>query len=77
MASSSRKKRARKGGEKKAGTGRNEKKKGTNNEKKLAAEVRDLEKHPAVAAVLRQFPDAEITSVRPLPGAEKDDTGTG
>jgi len=41
MASSSRKKRARKGGEKKAGTGRNEKKKGTNNEKKLAAEVRD------------------------------------
>jgi DNA polymerase-3 subunit gamma/tau len=44
---------------------------------RAAAEVRDLEKHPAVAAVLRQFPDAEITSVRPLPGAEKDDTGTG
>jgi DNA polymerase-3 subunit gamma/tau len=44
---------------------------------RAAAEVRDLEKHPAVAAVLRQFPDAEITSVRPLPGTEKDDTGTG
>ena len=44
---------------------------------RAAAEVRDLQKHPAVAAVLRQFPDAEITSVRPLPGAEKDDTGTG
>jgi hypothetical protein len=27
---------------------------------RAAAEVRDLEKHPAVAAVLRQFPDAEI-----------------
>ena len=44
---------------------------------RAAAEVRDLEKHPAVAAVLRQFPDAEITSVRPLPGIEKEDTGTG
>ena len=43
---------------------------------RAAAEVRDLEKHPAVAAVLRQFPDAEITSVRPLPGTDKDDTGT-
>jgi DNA polymerase-3 subunit gamma/tau len=44
---------------------------------RAAAEVRDLQKHPAVAAVLRQFPDAEITGVRPLPGAAKDDTGTG
>ena len=44
---------------------------------RAAAEVRDLKKHPAVAAVLQQFPDAEITSVRPLPGGEKDDTGTG
>ncbi len=44
---------------------------------RIAAEVRDLEKHPAVAAVLRQFPDAEITSVRPLSGTEKEDTGTG
>jgi DNA polymerase-3 subunit gamma/tau len=44
---------------------------------RAAAEVRDLQKHPAVAAVLRQFPDAEITSVRPLPGSAKDDTGTG
>jgi len=44
---------------------------------RAAAEVRDLEKHPAVAAVLRQFPDAEITSVRPLSGTEKEGTGTG
>lgn len=44
---------------------------------RAAAEVSDLKKHPAVAAVLQQFPDAEITSVRPLPEAEKDDTGTG
>ena len=42
-----------------------------------AAEVRDIAKHPAVAAVLQQFPDAQITGVRPLPDAAKDDTGTG
>jgi DNA polymerase-3 subunit gamma/tau len=42
-----------------------------------AAEVRDIAKHPAVAAVLQQFPDAQITDVRPLPGAAADDTGTG
>ena len=36
-----------------------------------------MQKHPAVAAVLQQFPDAEITSVRPLPGSRTDDTGTG
>ena len=44
---------------------------------RAAAEVSDLKKHPSVAAVLQQFPDAEITSVRPLPGGAKDDTGTG
>jgi DNA polymerase-3 subunit gamma/tau len=42
-----------------------------------AAEIRDIQRHPAVAAVLKEFPDAEITSVRPLPGAKTDDTGTG
>ncbi len=36
-----------------------------------------MQRHPAVAAVLQQFPDAEITSVRPLPKIDKDDTGTG
>jgi DNA polymerase-3 subunit gamma/tau len=44
---------------------------------RLAAEVRALREHPAVAAVLEQFPDAEITSVRPLPGGKADETGTG
>jgi DNA polymerase III subunit gamma/tau len=44
---------------------------------RAAAEVMDLKRHPSVAAVLQQFPDAEITSVRPLPGTAKDDTGTG
>jgi DNA polymerase-3 subunit gamma/tau len=44
---------------------------------RAAAEVRDLQNHPAVAAVLRQFPDAEITGVRPLPGSPSDETGTG
>ena len=45
---------------------------------RAAAEIRDIAAHPAVAAVLQQFPDAKITGVRPLPGpADKDDTGTG
>lgn len=42
-----------------------------------AAEIRDVQRHPAVAAVLEQFPDAEITSVRPLHRPKKDETGTG
>ena len=42
-----------------------------------AAEISALKEHPAVAAVLKQFPDAEITSVQQLPGAKTDDTGTG
>jgi DNA polymerase-3 subunit gamma/tau len=42
-----------------------------------AEEIRALKEHPAVAAVLKQFPDAEITDVQPLPGAKTDETGTG
>jgi DNA polymerase-3 subunit gamma/tau len=42
-----------------------------------AAEIRDIAKHPAVTAVLQQFPDAQVTGVRPLPGTTTDDTGTG
>jgi DNA polymerase-3 subunit gamma/tau len=42
-----------------------------------AAEIREIAKHPAVAAVLKQFPDAQVTSVRPLPNAATDETGTG
>jgi DNA polymerase III subunit gamma/tau len=42
-----------------------------------AAEISALKEHPAVAAVLKQFPDAQITSVEPLPGADTEDTGTG
>ena len=42
-----------------------------------AAEIRDIVKHPAVAAVLKQFPDARVTRVRPLPSASTDETGTG
>jgi DNA polymerase-3 subunit gamma/tau len=44
---------------------------------RAAAEIEDMQRHPAVAAVLQQFPDAEITSVRQLPKIDKDDTGTG
>jgi DNA polymerase-3 subunit gamma/tau len=42
-----------------------------------AAELREIEQHPAVAAILQEFPDARITSVKPLAGLKKDDTGTG
>jgi len=42
-----------------------------------AAEIREIAKHPAVAAVLKQFPEARVTSVRPLPTASTDETGTG
>jgi DNA polymerase-3 subunit gamma/tau len=42
-----------------------------------AAELRELERIPAVAAVLEQFPDARIAEVRPLPRPDRDDTGTG
>ena len=42
-----------------------------------AAEIREIAKHPAVAAVLKQFPEARVTSVRPLPTASSDETGTG
>jgi hypothetical protein len=34
-----------------------------------AAEQREIERHPAVAAVLQQFPDAKV-KVKPLPGAK-------
>jgi len=44
---------------------------------RAAAEIAELRKHPAVAAVLQQFPDAEISSVRPISPIEADDTGTG
>jgi DNA polymerase-3 subunit gamma/tau len=44
---------------------------------KAQAEIREIEKHPAVAAILQEFPDARVTSVKPLPGAKKDETGTG
>ncbi len=42
-----------------------------------AEEIRALKEHPAVAALLEQFPDAEITDVQPLPDTKKDETGTG
>jgi DNA polymerase-3 subunit gamma/tau len=44
---------------------------------RTAAEIRDVEKHPAVAAILQQFPDARVTSVKPLAAGKKDETGTG
>jgi len=42
-----------------------------------AAELAALKTHPAVKAVLDEFPDARIAEVRPLLGPAKDETGTG
>jgi DNA polymerase-3 subunit gamma/tau len=39
---------------------------------RTAAELKAMQAHPAVAAVLKQFPEARITSIRPLPGAKND-----
>ena len=41
-----------------------------------AAELSEIKKHPAVVAVLRNFPDATI-EVKPLPGVKPEGTGTG
>ncbi|CAN1722620.1 DNA polymerase III subunit gamma/tau [Hyphomicrobium sp. 1Nfss2.1] len=42
-----------------------------------AAEMEALRSHPAVKAVLDQFPDAKIADIRPLISAPRDETGTG
>jgi DNA polymerase-3 subunit gamma/tau len=50
---------------------------GREQRERAAAEIRDIARHPAVAAVLQQFPDSQVTSVRPLPDTPTDETGTG
>lgn len=42
-----------------------------------AAELEALRSHPAVKAILEQFPDAKIADIRPLLGVQRDETGTG
>lgn len=42
-----------------------------------AAELEALKAHPAVKAVLDEFPDAKIADVRPLVRPREDETGTG
>jgi DNA polymerase-3 subunit gamma/tau len=42
-----------------------------------AAELEQLKAHPAVKAVLDQFPDAKIAEVRELIAPSRDETGTG
>jgi DNA polymerase-3 subunit gamma/tau len=42
-----------------------------------AAELEALKAHPAVKAVLDEFPDAKIADVRPLVRPSEDETGTG
>ena len=41
-----------------------------------AQELQDIQRHPAVEAVLKEFPGAQIKLTR-LPGIKKDETGTG
>jgi DNA polymerase-3 subunit gamma/tau len=41
-----------------------------------AQELQEIQRHPAVEAVLKEFPGAQLT-VRRLPGGKKDETGTG
>ena len=41
-----------------------------------AQELAEIQRHPAVEAVLKEFPGAQLT-LRRLPGAKKDETGTG
>ena len=41
-----------------------------------AAELESLKSHPALKAVLDEFPDAKIAAVRPLVGPSEDETGT-
>ena len=42
-----------------------------------AAEIEALKSHPAVKALLEQFPDAKIADIRPLAGPDRGKTGTG
>ena len=44
---------------------------------KEAAEIEAVKRHPAVAAVLAEFPDARVAGVRPLARAEDDDAAAG
>ena len=62
---------------------------GEERRKREAAELEELKRHPAVAALLAEFPDAKIAAVKPLDGGQrgdakphndaprKDETGTG
>ncbi len=42
-----------------------------------ARDLAALKQHPAVAAVLEAFPDAEVTPVRPVQRDRDDDSKTG
>lgn len=42
-----------------------------------AADIARLRQHSAVAAILDEFPDAKIASVRSIDGIRDDETGTG
>ncbi len=41
-----------------------------------AAELAELKRHPAVAAIFEAFPDAKVAELRVIPGAREDETGT-
>ena len=46
---------------------------GEERRKREAAELEELKRHPAVAALLAEFPDAKIAAVTPLDGAPRGD----
>ena len=50
---------------------------GPERRRREAEEIAKLKGHPAVAAVLAEFPDAKIAGIRPLEKPREDDTGTG
>ena len=54
-----------------------ERPRGETRREREAAELEALRSHPAVKAILDQFPDAKIADIRPLLGARRGETGTG
>ncbi len=44
---------------------------------RAAAELEQMQNHPAVAEVLKQFPEAKISSIKPLVGRKTDDSAAG
>ncbi len=44
---------------------------------RMARELEDLQRHPAVLEVMKQFPNAKIATIKPLPKSKIDDSAAG